>query len=135
MSTLGEHYIIELYGCRSETLNHFDNIQSALNRAADIAGATIVDSKFHRFSPQGVSGVVIIAESHLSIHTWPEHGYAALDLFTCKMDMEINAALALLKEVFQPEDMEVRVVHRGIVDPALRRQQSDTLERLDTVPV
>ncbi len=133
MTTLGEHYIIELYGCRSDTLDHFDNIQSALVQAARIAGATIIDSKFHRFSPQGVSGVVIIAESHLSIHTWPEHGYAALDFFTCNIGMNIQAALDLLRDVFHPEEVEARVVHRGVVNPALRKKEADRLERLETI--
>lgn len=134
MSTLSEHYIIELYGCTEDSLDDFEKIRSTMMSAADIAGATIIDSKFHRFSPQGVSGVVVIAESHLSIHTWPEHGYAALDLFTCNPQMDIQSALGLLRDSFKPEELDVRVVHRGIVDPAQRKKQSPRLERLASVP-
>lgn len=134
MTTLGEHYIIELYGCRKDALDNFKGIEGALNEAARIAGATIIDSKFHRFSPQGVSGVVIIAESHLSIHTWPELGYAALDLFTCNVGMDIHSALNLLREVFEPDEIDARVVHRGIVNPELRKERAADLARLETVP-
>lgn len=120
---LGEHYIIELYDCKSEILNDLDEIQSALTEAASIAGATIIDQRFHRFAPQGVSGVVVIAESHLSIHTWPELGYAALDLFTCSHDMEIRKALAMLKRVFRPLDLDVKYIPRGIINRNGRNSQ------------
>lgn len=111
---LGEHYIIELRKCRDGILDNLANIRTALRNAAEVAGATIVNDCFHKFSPQGVSGVVVIAESHLSIHTWPEHGYAALDLFTCKLDMSMDACLDYLRKTFQPEDMQVKRIERGL---------------------
>lgn len=117
---LGDHYLIELYDCHANILNDEDRIRATLLESARLAGATIIDQKFHKFAPQGVSGVIVIAESHLSIHTWPELGYAALDLFTCSHDMTMDRAFALLREVFQPGDMEVRRVARGIIDPAER---------------
>lgn len=110
---LGEHHIIELYNCNTHDLDNLEKIEHALLEAANIAGATIIDSRFHKFSPQGVSGVVVIAESHLSIHTWPEVGYAALDLFTCNRDMEIKKALEMLRSVFRPEKMDVCTILRG----------------------
>jgi S-adenosylmethionine decarboxylase len=118
---LGEHYIIELYECDKSVLNNLDVIQGALLKAADLAGATIIDSRFHRFAPQGVSGVIVIAESHLSIHTWPELGYAALDLYTCNHDMDINQSMRLIQDVFSPGDLVVEYKPRGILDPARRR--------------
>ena len=110
---LGEHHIIELYDCNNHELDNLEKIESALLEAANIAGATIIDSRFHKFSPQGVSGVVVIAESHLSIHTWPESGYAALDLFTCNPNMEIEKALEMLRRTFEPEEMAVCTILRG----------------------
>lgn len=119
---LGEHYIIELYDCKKTILDDLKSIQEALLEAARIAGATIIDQRFHKFSPQGVSGVIVIAESHLSIHTWPELGYAALDLFTCSHDMDIQKAMLLLRQVFEPGDTDVRYIPRGILDPRFRRE-------------
>lgn len=118
---LGEHYIIELYDCDKAVLNDLDAIQGTLLKAADLAGATIIDSRFHRFAPQGVSGVIVIAESHLSIHTWPELGYAALDLYTCNHDMDIDQSMRLIQDAFRPEDLVVEYKPRGILDPAQRR--------------
>ena len=75
--------LIELHGCPAERLNDADGIERAMLAAAEASGATVISAHFHRFSPLGVSGVVLIAESHLTIHTWPERGYAAVDVFTC----------------------------------------------------
>lgn len=83
MSSLGRHVLVELYGCSNELLNDVSFIEKAMVEAAETAGATVINSTFHHFSPYGVSGVVVIQESHLAIHTWPEYGYAAIDLFTC----------------------------------------------------
>ncbi len=111
---LGEHYIIELRKCREGILDNLDGIRTALLNAAEVAGATIVNDCFHKFSPQGVSGVVVIAESHLSIHTWPEHGYAAMDLFTCNLDMSMDACLEFLRETFGATAMDVKRIERGM---------------------
>jgi S-adenosylmethionine decarboxylase proenzyme len=83
LNTLGRHLLVEFHGCDSHTLNDVIAIERLMVGAAKAARATIVTSVFHPFSPQGVSGVVVVEESHLSIHTWPEHGYAAVDFFTC----------------------------------------------------
>ncbi len=83
MRTEGRHLLVEYHGCPSARLNDVGAVESILNDAAVAAGATVVQSAFHPFRPQGVSGVVILAESHLSVHTWPEAGYAAVDLYTC----------------------------------------------------
>ncbi|MDH5656312.1 MAG: adenosylmethionine decarboxylase [Spirochaetia bacterium] len=133
---LGEHYIIELYDCGKNILNDLNTIKLTLLEAARMAGATIIDQRFHKFSPQGVSGVIVIAESHLSIHTWPELGYAALDLFTCSHDMNLSKAMDLLNQVFQPGDTDVRYIPRGIMNPRRRREtEMSILEPLTAEPI
>ena len=82
-SRLGRQVLIDLYDCPREVLDDEKLIAASMVAAAREAGAAVVGSTFHRFSPCGVSGVVAIRESHLAIHTWPEYGYAAIDLFTC----------------------------------------------------
>jgi S-adenosylmethionine decarboxylase len=83
LKALGRHIVCELSGCDPVILTDVDGIHSMMVSAAKAARATIMESAFHRFEPQGVSGTVILAESHLSIHTWPEKGYAAMDFYTC----------------------------------------------------
>jgi len=83
MSYLGRHILAEFFDCNSNILNNLNLIEEMMVEAAVRCGATVVQKNFHMFSPYGVSGVVIISESHLAIHTWPEYGYAAVDLFTC----------------------------------------------------
>lgn len=98
MTHLGTQWTAELYGCDPALLDDERAISDLMLAAADVARATIVDSRFHRFSPHGVSGVVIIAESHIAIHTWPEHGYAALDVFTCGDCLRTDAAFGFLAD-------------------------------------
>ncbi|MGE9267202.1 MAG: adenosylmethionine decarboxylase [Verrucomicrobiales bacterium] len=79
----GHHLLLEFSHCRPELLTELEPLKHALEDAARRAGATVIDTLLHRFSPQGLSGIVIIAESHLAVHTWPQHQYAAIDIFTC----------------------------------------------------
>ncbi len=83
MNTLGRHVISELWGCDYNKLNDMDFIERLLVDAALKSGAEVREVAFHKFAPQGVSGVVIISESHLTIHSFPEHGYASIDVYTC----------------------------------------------------
>lgn len=83
METIGRHLIAEFYGCPSEILDDVDTVRAAMGKAVEAVGATPVGETFHHFAPQGVTGVIVIAESHLSIHTWPENGYVAVDIYTC----------------------------------------------------
>src|SRR6476660_3912832 len=83
MEALGRHILVEFYNCSPELMNDVVHIEKSMVEAAETAGATVINSTFHHFSPYGVSGVVVIQESHLAIHTWPEYGFAAVDLFTC----------------------------------------------------
>jgi len=112
MSALGHHLLAEFSGCEATALADLAGVTSAMLRAAEASGATIVAHSFHRFSPHGVSGAVIIAESHLAIHTWPEHGFAAVDFFSCG-SVDMDRGLALLKAAFGARD-EVRLeLERG----------------------
>ena len=92
---LGRHVHLDLYECDPALLRLPADSEGILLAAARAMGATVVGSHFHAFSPYGVSGVVVIAESHLTVHTWPEHGYAAVDVFSCG-ELDLAAGLAVL---------------------------------------
>jgi len=110
---LGYHLLIEFYGCGHDILNDVGKIKSLMDEAALVSGASIVESVFHRFSPHGVSGVVVIAESHLAIHTWPEHGYASVDLFTCGEEVDPWKAYEFLKKGLAPQSTSTKEILRG----------------------
>ena len=114
MSALGSQLLADLYGCDRAILDDPQAIADILLEAARRCGATIVDRCFHRFSPQGVSGVVVIAESHLAIHTWPEHGYAAADLFTCGTTLRPDDCFAYLQQALRSQDHRMQVLERGL---------------------
>lgn len=113
---LGQHLLVEYYNCNSQILDDVEGIEKHMNAAAKACGATIVQSSFHRFQPWGVSGVVVIAESHLAIHTWPEYGYASVDLYTCGEDIQPEVAYHFLKEALQAEISEKQFLKRGNLD-------------------
>ena len=98
--TVGKHCILELYGCDGARLNDEGFLRSAITNAALRAGATLLNLITHRFEPQGVTGLALLAESHISIHTWPESGYAAVDVFTCgDHTMPESACQVLVEEL------------------------------------
>lgn len=115
MNALGRHLLVELQDCDREALNDLDFIREAMLEAAIDCGATVMGESFHRFSPQGVSGVVIIAESHLSIHTWPEYGYAAVDVFTCGTSVEPRRAAEVLAEKLGAKSRSLMELPRGLL--------------------
>lgn len=100
MKALGRHILVEFMNCKADVLNDVAAIEKAMVDAAQIAGATVINSTFHHFSPYGVSGVVVIQESHLAIHTWPEYRYAAVDLFTCGSSVDPWVSFEHLKKAF-----------------------------------
>lgn len=115
MHALGRHLLVELHGCQPELLKRVDLVRDILVGAARACGATIVDVAFHEFNPFGVSGVVVIAESHLSIHTWPEYRYAAVDVFTCGDVIKPEAAVAYVASRFRCKNPSVVEMKRGII--------------------
>lgn len=112
--SLGSHLLIELYGCKGSFLEAESYVGKAMRDAAVESKATVVEESFHEFKPWGVSGAVIIQESHYTIHTWPEHRYAAVDLFYCGGTVQVHRAVDVLKERFQPERIKFLVVRRGL---------------------
>ncbi len=110
--TQHDHLIVELKDCNSGYLDDEIVIQDVMARAAEEAGATIVNGVFHKFEPQGVTGVLVLAESHLSIHTWPEKRYAAVDIFMCGK-AEPRKSVKILKEGFLCEGIQVLKLKRG----------------------
>ena len=113
VETLGRHILVEYYNCDPEILKDPVFIEKEMNQAATIAKATIVESKFHHFNPWGVSGAVIVAESHLTIHTWPEYGFASADFFTCG-DIDPWKSFAYLEKVLKAELSESVEIPRGL---------------------
>ncbi|WIF96204.1 adenosylmethionine decarboxylase [Caminicella sporogenes] len=120
MESLGRHILAEFYNCNQEIINDHNLIERYLIDAAKKANATVVESCFHMFNPWGVSGVVVIQESHLTIHTWPELGYASVDLYTCGDEVNPWIAFEYLKEKLQAEKTETIEVPRGMVDKIKR---------------
>ena len=114
---MGRHILAEFGGCDASRLADLALVQASMLAAVQASGATVVTHSFHHFPGQdggaGVSGAVIIAESHLAIHTWPEHRFAALDFFTCGDGVDVRKALDLLKEAFQAETEELLELERG----------------------
>ncbi len=115
MNGLGRHLLLELREADPKKLNDVEGLKKTLLRAAEEAGTTIIDYTFRKFSPYGVSGVVVIAESHLSIHTWPEYGYAAVDIFTCGDSLQPEKAVAIIVEETKSKNPFVIEVKRGIL--------------------
>ena len=113
MNALGRHLLMELKDCNGEVLDDVDALKDALLTAADEAGATVLDESFHRFSPHGISGVVIIAESHLFIHTWPEYSYAAADIFTCGDSVQPEKAAEIIIRKLGAREHSIKEIQRG----------------------
>ncbi len=113
MKALGRHLLAEYYGCDPQILNGLESVKKRMLEAASRCGAAVLESSFHYFLPQGVSGVVVIAESHLAIHTWPEYKYAAVDIFTCGTTVDPWLAFHHLKLSLCSKECSVREIIRG----------------------
>ena len=115
MNVLGRHLLLELKNCNQEVLNDLAFIRKCLIETAEQIGATVVNQSFHQFSPHGISGVVIVAESHLCIHTWPEYRYASVDVFTCGESIDPKQAINLLTEKFGSKESSFLELKRGVI--------------------
>ncbi len=110
----GAHLLADLYGIRADKLKDAHLIEALLLKSAQAAGAKILFSHFHAFgSEQGVTGVVLLAESHISIHTWPEYGFAAADIFMCG-NAEPQRALDVIQAALEPDSSAVQTIGRGL---------------------
>lgn len=112
-ATVGTQVVLDLYDCESGHLDDLPWVKATLVSAAHLAGATIVETVFHKFAPWGISGVVVIAESHLAVHIWPEKRYAAVDVFTCGTKVRTEAAIAFLTREFHSKRPMQRRFARG----------------------
>ena len=107
------HFLLELYGCNFEKINDESFVRCALDNAAKLAKAKVLNLISNKFEPQGVTAIALLAESHLSIHTWPESSYSAVDIFTCGQHMMPGLACNYLIEVFAVEEHFLRVINRN----------------------
>lgn len=108
---LGDHVIAEFNGCIN--LNEIDPLEELLRSAAKACGATVLTVKTHQFEPFGMTGIAVLQESHISIHTWPEYGYASIDIYTCGTHIQIDKALDILEQFFKPKLTNIITLHRG----------------------
>lgn len=119
LPSLGSHLLVEFYGCDPKSLELESVVRKAMIEAAEASDASVVTDSFHEFKPYGVSGAVIIQESHFTIHTWPEHGYAAVDLFYCST-IAVDRAVQTLQGYFRPSRTGYMVVRRGTEEEVVR---------------
>ena len=109
----GKHLLLELYRCDCEKLNDESFLRCILNRAAKLANATVLNLISNKFEPQGVTAIGLLAESHISIHTWPESNYSAVDIFTCGQNMMPELASQYLIEALKAEEHSLRIIERN----------------------
>jgi S-adenosylmethionine decarboxylase len=130
MEGLGTHVIAELFNCDELHINNLKKVEEVMMAAAELSKATIIKPFFHKFSPYGISGVIIIAESHFTIHTWPEHGYAAVDIFTCG-DLGYQAALDHIKNELGAERCTLFQFQRGILPDSKRINEMSVIREVE----
>ena len=114
MEALGRQILVEYYDCDQSKINDVSFVETSLIQAAKESKATLISHNFHKFSPYGVSGVVVIAESHIAIHTWPEYNYAAVDIFTCGDTIDPWIIQEHLKDQFQSKNVSSMEMKRGM---------------------
>jgi S-adenosylmethionine decarboxylase proenzyme len=112
MMTVGTHILADMYGCPTQKLTHVDTVRELMMRIVEGAGFNAVGEKFYQFQPVGVTGVILLSESHFSIHTWPERGLATADIFSCSGKASAYKALELLRQYFEPKRVKRKVVSR-----------------------
>ena len=117
MNALGRHILAEYYGCDLDILNDLELLENYMREAVIESGATIIDSIFHQFNPHGISGVIVIAESHMALHTWPEYGYAAIDFFTCGDRVNPFKAFDYMNKRMKPKKCSSKELMRGLIEP------------------
>lgn len=111
---LAKHTLLDLYDCDFDLINSVEFVESTLTKAVEISECKILNKYFHKFSPQGVTGVICVCESHFSIHTWPENNYAAIDIFCCKENT--NKSIEYLCQKFKPKKVSTKTINRGKIN-------------------
>ena len=110
----GKHYLFEISNCKAESIAEVTSVEQALLTAVEVSGAGYIAHNAHQFSPHGVTAVVLLKESHIAIHTWPEKKYAAVDFFTCSEKLNMEAVVSVLKNHLGSESIEIKIIDRGI---------------------
>jgi len=123
LSHHSKHLLLELYRCDYEKLNDESFLRCTLNRAAKLAKATVLNLISNKFEPQGVTAIALLAESHISIHTWPESNYSAVDIFTCGQDMMPELASQYLIEALNAAEHSLRVIERNPPEEVFRQKR------------
>lgn len=113
MKAIGKHLIVDMYGCSFESLDNLEFVKEAMLTAVEEANMTLLDFSYHKFEPQGLTAVAVLAESHMSIHSYPELGYAAVDVFTCGDHSRPDKAVSVLKSFLKPEKTKTTNIKRG----------------------
>ena len=121
LSHQSKHFLLELYRCNYEKLNDESFLRCTLNKASKLAKATVLNLISNKFEPQGVTAIALLAESHISIHTWPESNYSAVDIFTCGHNMLPELASQYLIEALKAEEHSLRVIERNPPATVLKR--------------
>ena len=129
MKALGKHVLAEFYNCDKVLINDEKYTEELFITAAKEAGATVIKSAFNKFSPHGVSGVVVISESHLTIHSWPEYGYCAVDVFTCGDLINNDIVMQKLKEGLRAQSVSAAELNRGILNAGVDTTQQQQAAR------
>ncbi len=109
----GSHFIIELINCSPDRLRKVQHVKQIMNEVVEKSKSTVVRSSFHQFKPEGVSGMILIMESHFAIHTWPEESYAAADIFACGQEMDPYIAIEVMKDRFEAREVRYQIIKRG----------------------
>lgn len=115
MESLGRHLIIELYDCNPKNISDVKRVEEVMLAATNAIRAKIVDTIFHTFTPYGVSGIIVIAESHLAIHTWPEYKFASIDVYTCGKKINPWRAYKILEKGFEAKSANAMEMKRGVI--------------------
>ncbi len=126
--TLGLHILADLYGVDFDKIDHVEDVRALLEGAVKYANLSKLSSHFHQFHPHGATGVILLEESHISIHTWPEHGYAAIDVYTCGGKEKTFKAMEYILKVLKPKRVDEKVAERGIVPV---EQSSTNIEKIE----
>ncbi|MDD3626012.1 MAG: adenosylmethionine decarboxylase [bacterium] len=115
--SLGKHFICDFFNCAPEKISNNEEIKEIIVSAIKQSGATIVETKMYHFEPYGLTGIVIITESHFSIHTWPEYRFAAIDFFSCNKNLDFNKAIKIIEDYLKPESIKKHEIDRGEITP------------------
>ncbi len=125
--TLGLHILADLYGVDADRIDRVEDIRDLLESAVKVANLTKISSHYYQFQPHGATGVVLLAESHISIHTWPEHGLATVDVYTCGDPTKAYRAMDYIINTLEPKRVDKQIHDRGIID---ERRQSEELRSI-----